>query len=45
VADREKNLQDAEIQLEDVPHRERFPSIEQLFGDMDKSNGERSPST
>jgi hypothetical protein len=28
VADREKNLQDVEIRLEVVPHRERSPSIE-----------------
>jgi hypothetical protein len=31
MVDREKNLQDAEIRLEDMPHRERSPSIEQLF--------------
>jgi hypothetical protein len=31
MIDREKNLQDAEIWLEDVPHRECSPSIEQLF--------------
>jgi hypothetical protein len=44
VANREKNLQDTEIRLEDVPYRERSPSIEQLLVDMDKGNGERSPS-
>jgi hypothetical protein len=32
VADKEKNLQDVEIRLADVPHRERSPSTEQLFG-------------
>jgi hypothetical protein len=31
IADREKNLQDAEIWLEDVPHMEHSPSIEQFF--------------
>jgi hypothetical protein len=32
VLDREKNLQDAEIRLEDVPHRECSSSLKQLFG-------------
>jgi hypothetical protein len=36
---REKNLQDAEIWLEDKSHRERSPFIEQFFlVDMDKGN-------
>jgi hypothetical protein len=31
VANRERNLQDVEIRLEDVRHRERSPFIKQLF--------------